>query len=173
MPPPPPEFPSPLTYPPLRPPHRQTFILNGCGSTAQEFAPVLLAHPIPDASDVPASPPQTLRTLFLYAAFVFPTGSRRRVARCNRAYTPQWFDVWSLENPNTRPHHQPAGLRDTSKLVWSLVREAAAEVGSKNVVFGGLSQGCAAALVVMLSANKDEIGVLAGFVGMCGWLPLQ
>jgi predicted esterase len=41
-------------------------------------------------------------------------------------------------------------------------------VGARNVVLWGLSQGCAAALVAMLTWEAEPIGAV---VGMCGWLP--
>lgn len=40
--------------------------------------------------------------------------------------------------------------------------------GARNIVFGGLSQGCAAALVSLLLWEGDKLGAA---VGMCGWLP--
>jgi predicted esterase len=52
-----------------------------------------------------------------------------------------------------------------------LVREEAALVGGvKNVVLGGLSQGCAASLMAVLLWEGEA---LAGYVGMCGWLVFE
>ncbi|KAK8093894.1 hypothetical protein PG997_000579 [Apiospora hydei] len=47
-------------------------------------------------------------------------------------------------------------------------RDRAGAGGAKNVVFGGLSQGCAASLVALLLWDGDPLGA---FVGMAGWFP--
>ena len=62
------------------------------------------------------------------------------------------------------------GLRETSIYIHILLREAAEEVGPTNVVLGGLSQGCAAALVSLLTWEGEP---LAAAFAMCGWLPLR
>jgi acetyl esterase/lipase len=51
-----------------------------------------------------------------------------------------------------------------------LLRKEIAEVDARNVVLGGLSQGCAASLVASLMWQGEK---MAGFVGMCGWLPFR
>ena len=43
-------------------------------------------------------------------------------------------------------------------------------MGAENVVLGGLSQGCAAALIALLMRDGEPI--VAAF-GMCGWLPFR
>lgn len=43
-------------------------------------------------------------------------------------------------------------------------------MGVGNVVLWGLSQGCAAALVAMLTWEGEALGAV---VGMCGWLPFR
>jgi hypothetical protein len=40
-----------------------------------------------------------------------------------------------------------------------------------SLVLGGLSQGCAAGLCVMLGLAGEAEGYLGGFIGMSGWLP--
>lgn len=40
--------------------------------------------------------------------------------------------------------------------------------GAKNVIFGGLSQGCAASLTALLLWEGDKLGAV---IGMCGYLP--
>ncbi|KAL8832512.1 MAG: hypothetical protein Q9170_004845 [Blastenia crenularia] len=44
------------------------------------------------------------------------------------------------------------------------------QVGAKNVVLGGLSQGCAAALIALLTWGGEPI---AAGCGMCEWLPFR
>lgn len=62
------------------------------------------------------------------------------------------------------------GLRESSRYVHGLITEAVKEVGAKNVALGGLSQGCAAMLISLLTWDGEP---LAAAFGMCGWLPLR
>lgn len=113
----------------------------------------------------------TLATAFPNARFVFPTAARRRATIYKRAYTHQWFDNWKLDPPATyRENLQIDGLRETVAYLHEVLREEINLVpgGAENVVFGGLSQGCAAALVSLLLWEGDKLGAA---VGMCGWLP--
>ncbi|KAL8827966.1 MAG: hypothetical protein Q9191_002872 [Dirinaria sp. TL-2023a] len=141
--------------------HRQTFILlHGRGSHATKFGPPLLASAIPGFGSLPAA--------FPHAKFVFPNASRRRAACFNRSLIHQWFDHASLQTPSVREELQIPGLRETSLFLHGLLRREIALVGAENVVLGGLSQGCAAALIAMLLWHGDPI---AAVFGMCGYLP--
>lgn len=185
------EFPDPLIFEPLQLPHRQTFILlHGRGSWAEKFGPELLRTPIqnrnpiiPDcnekdrAGDGPGDtsqsvkPAMTLQTAFPHARFVFPTAPRTRATIYKRARTHQWFDNWKLDPPATeREELQIEGLRRTIKYLHQLLRTEIATVpgGARNVVLGGLSQGCAASLVALLLWEGEDLGAV---VGMCGRLP--
>lgn len=62
------------------------------------------------------------------------------------------------------------GLRESSNFIHGLLTEAIKEVGAGNVALGGLSQGCAATLISLLTWEGETLG--AAF-GMCGWLPLR
>lgn len=61
------------------------------------------------------------------------------------------------------------GLRETSLMLHRLLEREVREVGGQHVVLGGLSQGCAAALVAGLLWRGEALGAV---VGLCGWLPL-
>ena len=155
-------YPDPLVVPPLGD-HRQTMIiLHGRGSNANVFGPPLLG--------TPTSTSQTFQSTFPHTKFIFPTASKRRAQIYNRSVIHQWFDNWSLETPNQRTNLQVDGLRETSTYIHSLLREAVAEVSAKNVILGGLSQGCAAALIALLTWDGEPI---AAVFGMCGWLPFR
>ncbi|CAO1604803.1 hypothetical protein XANCAGTX0491_008344 [Xanthoria calcicola] len=159
-------YPDPLIIPPLQD-HKQTFIiLHGRGSNATAFGPPLLATPIPESR-------QTLQSAFPHAQFVFPTASKRRAQIYHRSIINQWFDNGSLQTPNERTYLQIEGLRETSAHVHSLLQSAIAQVGAKNVVLGGLSQGCAAALIALLTWDGGEQPPIAAGFGMCGWLPFR
>ena len=143
--------------------HRQTFImLHGRGSNAKDFAPQILFREIPDHKD--------LHTAFPNAKFIFPNASPRRSASHNRALIHQWFDHWTLDDPNHREELQVEGLRETSDYLHGLLRAETEIVGAKNVVLWSLSQGCAASLVALLTWEGEGIGAM---LGMCGWLPFR
>lgn len=167
------DYPRPFIVEPLQLPHKQTFILlHGRGSSGHKFGPLLLETPFTTAN-APISPSQglTLATAFPQARFVFPSAARRRATIYKRAYTHQWFDNWKLDPPATdREDLQVDGLRETVAYLHGLLRAEIELVpgGAGNVVFGGLSQGCAAALTALLLWEGDKLGAA---VGMCGWLP--
>ena len=54
-------------------------------------------------------------------------------------------------------------------MLHRLLKSEVREIGGENVVLGGLSQGCAAALVAGLLWGGEALGAV---VGLCGWLPL-
>lgn len=168
-------YPKPLVIPPQTLPHKHTFILlHGRGSSGEQFGPALLDSPIPLPSSNTTTATPTILSLasaFPHARFVFPTATRRRATIYRRAYTHQWFDNWKLDPPATaREELQVPGLCETTAYLHSLLRTEIAAVpgGAANVVFGGLSQGCAAALVALLLWEGEALGAV---VGMCGWLP--
>ena len=157
-------YPECLVIPPLQS-HKQTFIiLHGRGSDATTFGPVFLD------TEVSESEPRDFRAAFPHARFVFPTASKRRAQLYHRSIIKQWFDNWSLETPNERRELQIQGLRESSAYIHSLLAREIKQVGAGNVVLGGLSQGCACALIALLTWNGEPIA--AGF-GMCGWLPFR
>lgn len=155
-------YPDPLIVPPAGE-HKQTLIfLHGRGSSGSKFGPELLAAEIPNFENLVAA--------FPHAKFIFPTASKRRAAIYKRTAINQWFDNWSLDTPTERENLQIDGLRETSVYIHSLLREEISLIGARNVVLCGLSQGCAAALVSLLTWDGEP---LATAVGMCGWLPFR
>ena len=155
-------YPDPLMIPPLADHHQTFIILHGRGSNGKEFGPPLLEMPI--------SSSKSLQSAFPNAKFVFPTASKCRAMLYKRSVIRQWFDNWSLQTPDERIGLQVDGLRETGSYIHSLIREAIDEIGAGNVVLGGLSQGCAATLISLLTWDGEPIA--AGF-GMCGWLPFR
>lgn len=141
-------------------------------------------------SQTPSSPPQTLATAFPHAKFIFPTAPYRRATIYKRTLITQWFDNWHLDFPpsdsdplditTNTPQRPPRpakndwmmidGLRETTAHLHALVREEVALLrpaggrGARDIVLGGISQGCAASLVA---------AALWGCVGGCllwrGW----
>ncbi|PGH08861.1 hypothetical protein AJ80_07731 [Polytolypa hystricis UAMH7299] len=191
-------YPAPVVIEPLLEPHKHTFILlHGRGSNGPKFGPELISHLIPwalitlaVAGDIHPPPDEqhttTLRDLFPYAKFIFPTAAPRRATIYKRSIIHQWFDNWHLtEDPDARPDLMGEGLRASTAFIRGLVQEEALKLGRENVILGGLSQGCATALITMLLEIDGESGIgdgdkdngsrveipVAGVVGMSGWLP--
>jgi predicted esterase len=139
--------------------HLQTLIiLHGRGSYASKFGPPLLETTVDG---------QTLQTAFPHAKVIFPTAAKSK-ATMYKNPTHQWFDNWHLEEYRKRQHLMVDGLNRSCGYMHGLLKEAVQEVRGENVVLWGLSQGCATALVSLLTWEGQE---LAGVVGMCGWLP--
>ncbi|KAL1904130.1 hypothetical protein Sste5344_010154 [Sporothrix stenoceras] len=81
------------------------------------------------------------------------------------------FDVASLDDPSDRSHKQLAGLRESFAEILAFVEQECRDAGvpRQNIVLGGLSQGCAMALICLIALERP----IGGFVGMSGWLPFQ
>ncbi|KAF2170440.1 hypothetical protein M409DRAFT_19261 [Zasmidium cellare ATCC 36951] len=156
-------YPDPLIIPPSSGHHKASIIiLHGRGSNAAAFADPLLLLSTTDHG--------TLQTAFPDAKLIFPIAPRSLVRRSKKASMNQWFDFWSLADPESRPEIQVQGLRETVRFLHGLITEESGVVGIGNVVLWGMSQGAAAGLVAMLLWQGEGIGA---FVGMCGWLPLR
>ncbi|KAI1170873.1 Alpha/Beta hydrolase protein [Nemania sp. FL0916] len=168
------DYPEPYIVPPRTSPHKQTFIiLHGRGSSGEKFGTVLLDTQVSTREQTDSSiSNETLASIFPHARFVFPSAARRRATIYKRSYTHQWFDNWALDPPATdREELQNAGLRETTIYLHELIQKEILLVpgnNAKNVVLGGLSQGCAAALTALLLWEGEPLGAV---FGMCGWLP--
>ncbi len=152
--------------------HRITFILlHGRGSEANSFGSFLLHQKISLGGDI--TDEQNLRVVFPDAKFVFPTAAQRLVKSSNRAMSNQWFDYHAPLNVAEQCRNedwQIEGLRETCKFIHSLLHHEISIIGARNVVLGGLSQGCAASLTALLLWDGPP---LKAMIGMCGWLPLR
>lgn len=154
-------WPEPLVVLPTAAHTHSIVLLHGRGSNGERFGLELLASK--------ASDNKTLVESFPSVKFIFPTAKKRRSTVLKRIPINQWFDNFSLEDPSQRKNLQYDGIRETSEFVTRLIEQEAAVVGVERVIVGGLSQGCAAALHVLL--NFGGTAAMAGFVGMSGWLP--
>lgn len=157
-------YPPPLIVEPTCEHKESWIILHGRGDKAASFARGfmgLLNFALPDG--------RTLQQHLPNVRFVFPTASHRRARVFNRATITQWFDVYSW-NSTERMEWQVEGLRETTAWIDKLVRREAEVVGPQNVVVGGLSQGCASALIWTLLWSGEKIKCV---FGMSGWLPFR
>ncbi|KAI1112724.1 phospholipase/carboxylesterase [Nemania sp. NC0429] len=114
---------------------------------------------------------KTLPELLPGARFVFPTAKRRRSSAFGRKKLTQWFNIARLPDPSYRKETQLQGLAESAVEIRELLRQEieVAGVPPANVILGGISQGCAMSLSVLLTLEYP----LGGYVGMCGYLPFQ
>jgi predicted esterase len=159
---PPPSHPSPFVVQPSQK-HTQTFILlHGLGSNGEKFGAELLETGI-------NSNAQKLTEIFPGARFIFPTAKKRRSSAFKRAKINQWFNITSLDDPLFKRETQYDGLADSTNDLLKIIEAELEIIQPKHVILGGLSQGCAMALSLMLGLDV----VLSGVIGMSGWLPFQ
>lgn len=185
-------FPEPLVCEPTSGIHKHTVILlHGRGGSADAFGPALLDTTLPFTHSqrfcppakrgVSGKPPRpncstTLAQALPHAKFVFPNAPKQRATVYKRSVIRQWFDDWHLgftaDEVDSRYDLglQTSGLGSTVTYLHDLIAEEAKLVGgSRNIILGGISQGCAVSLLAsLLWEGKEGLG---GVVGMCGWLP--
>ncbi|KAI1428453.1 acyl-protein thioesterase [Xylaria sp. FL1777] len=143
--------------------HTHTIILlHGLGSNGAKFGQELLATGRTSAGT-------SLAELLPGARFVFPTAKRRRSSAFGRTKLMQWFDIARLADPSYRKETQLEGLAESAGAIRALLCREAAQVAPGNIILGGISQGCATSLSVLLSLEYP----LGGYVGMCGYLPFR
>ncbi|KAF2035711.1 alpha/beta-hydrolase [Setomelanomma holmii] len=152
------KHPLPLVFP-RKHTHKATLInLHGRGSTAQKFAAPLLEHLVsPSTTQLEQEdPPKSFHEHLPNTKFIFPSAPLRRAVVFIRSLTHQWFNNWSLTQPEVKQHLQIQAEIDT--------------IGAQNVVLMGLSQGFAASLVAAMTWDEEPFGAL---IGMCRWLPFR
>ncbi|KAI9743255.1 MAG: hypothetical protein M1818_003101 [Claussenomyces sp. TS43310] len=81
----------------------------------------------------------------------------------------QWFDIWSVEDPDERKDLQIDGLRKSINFIQDIIRSETSLVCPDHIILAGISQGCATAILTLLSGNIR----LAGFIGLSSWLPFR
>ncbi|KAL0934275.1 acyl-protein thioesterase [Colletotrichum truncatum] len=158
-------FSPPIIFPPLDQPHKQTFVfLHGRGSSARNFAPPFLSSPVGGSSTGADS--KCLREALPNTRFVFPTAPRSRATIYRRSIINQWYDGSGDWEETVLGH-----ARETVDFVHDLLQEEALLVGGADrIILGGISQGCATALVCLLLWEGKPLG---GLMGMCGMLPMN
>ncbi|KAL2062336.1 hypothetical protein VTL71DRAFT_6602 [Oculimacula yallundae] len=141
--------------------HTQTIILlHGRDSLASTFASELL--------ESQASDGRTLQEAFPTTRWVFPRSGLRESARFKVTMS-QWFDMWSVENPDERPELQCPDLGESAVVIMRLIRKEAKLISPEKIILGGISQGCATAIYALLFGGMR----LGGFIGLSSWLPCE
>ncbi|KAE8451647.1 hypothetical protein EG329_003104 [Mollisiaceae sp. DMI_Dod_QoI] len=133
--------------------------------------------------DSKASDGRTLAQIFPFVRWVFPTAKLRYSAQRDFEFSnssfadalkgeeiiSQWFDIWDIKTPNAKEELMIPGLQESIRDIVGIVREEAQTVPLERIILGGISQGCATAILTLLSSGME----LGGFIGWCGWLPFQ
>ncbi|KAM5439716.1 hypothetical protein MferCBS31731_004473 [Microsporum ferrugineum] len=161
-------FPEPTVIPP-RSNHTHTIILlHGRGSNGRDFG----AEIITTILSAPGAD-NTLPKRFPGLKFIFPSAKISYSAQWD-IHLAQWFDRGPIGS--TAKEHNDllyAGLRESTRYIRTIIDSEVELVGASNVIIGGLSQGCAQSLHILLSYANDEHRALGGLVGMSGWLPFK
>lgn len=145
--------------------HTHTIILlHGLSSNGKKFGQELLETGKTSAG-------KTLPDLLPGTRFIFPTAKRRRSSAFGRKKLTQWFDIARLSDPSYRKETQLQGLAESAVEIRNLLRQEieVAGVPPTNIILGGISNGCAMSLSVLLALEYP----LGGYLGMCGYLPFQ
>lgn len=144
--------------------HSHTVIfLHGRDSTNQEFASELFES---EASG-PSDQPRTLPDLFPTIKWVFPAAPILRSARFDTDMS-QWFDMWSVENPQEKPSIQQQGLKKSVSAILDVVQDEAAHVPRQRIFLAGISQGFATAVAAFFADGRRGF---AGLIGLSSWMP--
>ncbi|KAK6603607.1 phospholipase carboxylesterase [Botrytis cinerea] len=115
--------------------------------------------------------------LLPYTKLIFPSGTLRKTTVFGGNLTNAWFDIADFSDRTIGEEEQKEGLRESVEYLGELIEnvvdnESHDEDGK--VFVGGLSQGCAMSVILLLSGELDRLEVLhkiGGFVGFSGWLP--
>ncbi|PNP75958.1 hypothetical protein FNYG_10818 [Fusarium nygamai] len=143
--------------------HSHTLILlHGLGSNGTKFGTELLDTGVTSSG-------QKLTELLPGARFVFPTSKRRRSTAFGRSMLTQWFDIARLADPSYLKERQLDGLAGSAREIREIIAAELKMVPPQNLIIGGLSQGCAMSLAVLLSLDHS----IGGYIGMSGFLTYQ
>ncbi|RGP76723.1 acyl- thioesterase [Fusarium longipes] len=135
-------------------------LLHGLGSTGDKFGRELIENGI-------SSDGKSLPQLLPGARFIFPTSKRRRSTAFDRSVLTQWFDIASLDDPSFRNYTQFKGMEESSREIFHLINQERENVPDKNIILGGISQGCAMGFMCLLAMDFP----IGGYIDMSSWLP--
>ncbi|TGO29539.1 hypothetical protein BPAE_0014g00910 [Botrytis paeoniae] len=139
-------------------------LLHGTSSWGVPFAQELMALVHFDA-------------LLPYTKLTFPSGILRKTTVFGGNLANAWFDIADFSDRTIGEEQQKEGLRESVKYLGKLIKDVVDNEShdeGRKVFVGGLSQGCAMSVILLLSGELDRLEVLqkiGGFVGFSGWLP--
>lgn len=129
-------------------------------STAEEFEE--------DFFESTSSDGRTLLEHFPSIRWILPSAPERYSTVLQEPMT-QPFDIYSLTDPELQQDIQIKGIEESLGWIYDIIKEETQTVPPENILLGGISQGCATALLTFLISRC----ALAGFIGTAGWLPLD
>lgn len=143
--------------------HTHTVILaHGKGSSGKEFADELFEGETSTCKFIlDAIPSANIK-------WVFPN-ARNTLSTVFEMEQQQWFDIYSLSDPDSKSELQVAGLKKSIEHIRNIIEEERQYVSTERIVLGGISQGFATTAHVLLSSPYT----FAGFCGISGWIPFQ
>jgi predicted esterase len=156
-------FLEPLVFEPISKHTHTIILLHGRRSTGQEFAEDLFAAEL-------STKHESLRQRFPTYRWVFPS-SRKIWSATFEETMPAWFEATSLTDISARPEFQVPGIEQAVKHIRRILDEEIdrLENNPHNVIVGGISQGAAVGLWVILSEARS----LGAFFGASCWLPFE
>lgn len=147
--------------------HTHTIIfLHGRDSTNDEFASELFESEASPGIFNAIDEQRTLAALLPTVRWVFPTAPLLRSERFDTVMS-QWFDMWSVEDPDQRPELQISGLQVSVAALLDVIRDEEELVPRNNIFLAGISQGFAVALAAFFADGRG----FAGLLGLCSWMP--
>jgi lysophospholipase-2 len=153
-------FPEPVVIEPESD-HKGTIImLHGRGSNGPDFAEELM--------ESQSSSGIYIRDLLPSYKWLFPTAAMLYACAFQEVIS-QWYDIYSLTDPDAKPEIQLAGLKASIAYLQGMIRGEAQASPTGQVVVAGISQGFTIAL---LAALIDSTHVQA-LIGFSSWLPMR
>ncbi|OAA34871.1 phospholipase/carboxylesterase [Metarhizium rileyi] len=150
--------------------HRHTHtavFLHGRGSNAVEFASELFESEASAGMDSQQDGQRTLPALFPTVRWVFPTAPILRSRRFDTDMS-QWFDMWSVKDPEEHSEIQHDGLGQSIQRLLGIIKTEEQLVPRSRIFLCGISQGFATVLSTLLAEGQ---GGFAGLIGLCSWIP--
>lgn len=142
--------------------HRNTMIMvHGRGSDGKDFAE--------DLFNAEAITGETLQQRLPGTKWIFHMAHWRQ-STFWKFQMKEWFDLWSVEDLTLREGLQVNGLYESILYIRNIIdEEIQSGTPPENIILGGISQGYATAIHVLLSGQHQ----LGGFIGVSGWIPFR
>ncbi|EGX93557.1 Phospholipase/carboxylesterase [Cordyceps militaris CM01] len=144
--------------------------LHGRDSEAKQFADELFeSEASVDLAAAANCHDRTLPGMLGTVRWVFPAAPLLRSQRFGESLS-QWFDMWSVEEPEMKSELQRDDLVHSIQRVLAVIEEEEKLVPRNKIFLCGISQGFATAISLLLAEGQ---GGFAGLIGLCSWLPFS
>ena len=110
----------------------------------------------------------TLNAAVPSSKWIFPS-ARERYSTVFQENLTEWFDIYSLTDPDFERERQVDTLKESVEYIHRLIEDESKIIPSQNIILAGMSRGFAVASHVLLSSHCR----LGGFIGLCGWVPFR